>query len=388
MICRVCRSDNLELLLDLGTQCLAGQFPKIGEPDPPSFPLELGRCLTCGMVQLMRAVNPDIQFTNYFYRSGVTETMRNHLQGIAKEALERHPSATYALDIGGNDDELLMHLGASLWRYSIDPCDVGRKDSISHHLGFFPWDCPSNWKNFDLIFTIACFYDSVDPVAFAQAVRERLAPHGLWCVEVASLQAMMEQVAYDAICHEHVLYFGVESLIDVCTRAGLAINHLDFNNCNGGSMRAWCNRDQPGPVHITAPYRSVDHKDQWDNFAMRVVKHKRDLIHYLRDCSRADKTVHLLGASTKANTMLQYCGITTDLVQAASDRDPRKAGRQTPGTHIPIITEEESRACEPDVYIVGPRHFLRPEIIEREKAFLDRGGELVVPLPTLEVVKR
>jgi SAM-dependent methyltransferase len=386
MTCRVC-GGPLETILDFGEQCLGGQFPKIGEPDPPRFPLVLSRChLGCGLVQLRDAVDPELMYRNYWYRSGVTQTMREHLEGIAREArtlLGEWPKRV--LDIGCNDGTLLNFFSWGPQTYDqnlvgVDPSDVLLPVTHVRIKAFYPTHLLAREK-FDLIFTIACFYDTPDPVGFAKAVSDNLAPGGLWCVEVADLRALYNG-AWDSVCHEHLSYFSAYTLDYVVRKAGMHTHKVSYNQCNGGSIRLYAGLEppkvlQPTPYPIPYPLAFPE-----------VVRTCRErLVAYLDECWHKNKIVHLLGASTKMNTVLQYCGIDQDHIMAASDRDPRKIMHMTPGSRIPIVSEESSRAAKPDVYLVGPWAF-RDELIQREKAFLDGGGTLTFPLPILEEVKR
>lgn len=396
--CRVC-GGPLEQVLDLGVQCLGGQFVLPGEPDPPAFPLVLCRCdMGCGLVQLGHTVRPGLMFGDYWYRSGVTKTMRDHLHRMAIQAADMLPGprldGSRVLDIGCNDGTLLGFFPKTWCRIGIDPCAVadeavkeGRASLVLHTP--YPFDRTFVQSNhFDLIFTVACFYDSDDPVAFAKAVRDNLAPGGLWCVEVANFPDAVVTGAYDGICHEHLCYYSYGTLRHVLNQAGLRVGCFKHNTCNGGSMRVYAYRDDSA---TTAPDPGVvdslsEHTDSLIAFAEYAKVHGLQLRRYLESCRSHCEVVHLLGASTKANTWLQHAGVTRDVVACASDRDPRKHGRRTPGTGIPIVSEEESRAAHPDVYLVGPWAF-RDELIEREREFLARGGRLVFPFPSLEEVR-
>ena len=384
--CRVCEG-SLEDVLDLDGQALAGRFPKVGEPDPPAFPLVLGRCkdIACGLVQLRHTVDPELMFRDYWYRSGVTQTMRDHLRQIAHQSvrlLGRVPERV--LDIGCNTGELLRNFWGSIKRYGCDPSAVAKEVADFGILvpELYPTKALAGIK-FDLIFTIACFYDTDQPLQFARAVYENLADDGLWCIEVASLVHMIDSLSYDAICHEHLLYFDESALVNLLREAGFELFQLDCNDCNGGSIRLYARKQRLSLDEIYTPKVPISH--DWRRFHDRLGRHRDEFMRFLCHCYNDDKVVHLLGASTKANTMLQYCWIFPPLIRAAADKDERKWGRQTPKTHIPIVSEEESRAMKPDIYLVGPRHF-RSELIEREKAFLQRGGKLLFPLPELEIV--
>ncbi len=383
-LCRLC-GHTLSVILDFGEQCLGGHFPGPGEPDPPRYPLVLCSCPACGLIQLGHTVPPSKMFgSGYGYRSGVTETMRRHLEGIATDAVQglgRTPRRV--LDIGCNDGTLLSCVGAPE-KVGIDPTNL---DAVWPHFariqGMFPQDLPKHpdLTGFDLIFSIACFYDADDPVAFAKAVRANLADDGVWCCEVADANAMLEG-AWDSICHEHLCYYTRESFTHVCNRAGLYWFKCEKNKCNGGSLRFWVRKAELESTDV--PKGKMDHS----SLATWVKLSRESIRKFLGEMIVAQKPVHLLGASTKANTWLQHCGaIASGGIQVASDRDPRKHGCRTPGTNIPIVSEEESRAMKPDVYVCAPWHF-RDEILEREKDFLGRGGQMVFPLPTLEVVTK
>lgn len=383
-LCRIC-SGILEMVLNLGEQSLGGQFPLIGEPDPPKAPIRLCRCQSCGLAQLDYTVPPELMFRSYGYRSGVTQTMRRHLQELTQEAMSLVPlrAGAKVLDIGGNDGTLLNYLPMTVNKFIIDPADVafGSEGTLTHCSGFFPQDMPSEWINFDLIFTIACFYDADDPVAFAKVIGERLAPDGIWCVEVADAARMAREGGWDSNCHEHLCYYEPATFQEVCRQARLTIIRQSTNNCNGGSIRFYVSRLKVEKKD----YEPALPMGAWLRFAANVEQSKRDIAIFLN--ANKHQKVHLLGASTKANTWLQSIGDCSALIQAASERDSRKIGRKLPGTGIPIINEEESRAAKPDIYIVGPWHFEK-EIVEREQEFLSRGGRLVFPLPRLHEVAK
>lgn len=383
--CRVCGGSDLATILDFGPQCLAGQFPAVGEPNPPKAPLELCQCGRCGLVQLRHTVHPDLLFRNYWYRSGVTETMRRHLRGLARECMSKGNWQS-VMDVGANDLTLLKEFPRSWMRLGMDPSfsqsELSRVDPESGvicHRGLFPDEWVSG--RYDLITSIACFYDVDDPLAFADAVRDRLTPHGVWCVEVANVDAMWAMTAYDAICSEHLVYYDIQALADVCRRSGLVITDYSHNPCNGGSIRAFIQRDDSGMSWAKIPRRLPT---DWNRFVARVKENCEQLRSMLQAYFDAGCEIHLLGASTKANTVLQYADVGR-FIGTASDRDPRKHGRRTPGTNIPIVSEARSHELRPDVYISVLAHF-RHELLQREQAFLDGGGEIVFVLPVCEVV--
>jgi NDP-4-keto-2,6-dideoxyhexose 3-C-methyltransferase len=385
--CRVCGA-TLEEVLDLGDQCLGGQFPAADAPDPPRAPLVLGRCAgECGLVQLLHTVRPELMFSDYWYRSAVNPMMRDHLDNLAAEAREllgREPGSV--LDIGCNDGTLLSRFPDCKVRYGVDPCGVAveaLRQTGEVVADFYPTKAVEGCK-FDLVFSVACFYDSNEPVEFARAVRDNLAQNGLWCLEVADWPYLLAAGCWDTVCHEHLAYWDLHSLDAAFAAAGLEVFRAGHNDCNGGSLRLYLRRRgdfAEAPGGKPPGYN-------WGALRAGVAVWKKEMTEYLGALRLCGVRTHLLGASTKANTWLQLLGPGARMaIEAASDRDPRKAGRVTPGTRIPIITEDASRQLHPDVLLVGPWHF-RKEILVREAEFLDRGGRLAFPLPRLEEVKR
>jgi hypothetical protein len=177
---------------------------------------------------------------------------------------------------------------------------------------------------------------------------------------------------------------------------GLEVVQAELNDMNGGSIRLFVGR--AGQLARTAEQTTaiqalrirefelaLDAPEPYEEFRRRSEKVRDDLLALLKKLKAEGKTVHAYGASTKGNTILQYAGIDTSLVSHAADRNPDKWGSETIGTKIPIISEEDSRAMNPDYYLVLPWHFL-DEFVEREREFLQAGGQFIVPLPEVRLV--
>lgn len=398
--CRVCGNESLISVLNLGEQFSQGQFLRPDELPQNKYPLHLVRCAgskACGLVQLWHTVNPRLLFRKYWYQSSISQTMRSHLQEVSY-SIFRYVEPKSILDIGCNDGSLLTNFSNERERVGIDPSDVNpcidswvdkpERKKIAFIKGFFPQDMMKS-RTFDAIFSIACFYDTNDPISFARAVRDLLSTYGVWCLEVASLHKMLENLAFDAICFEHLCYYNLDILHRIMETVGLKIVGYSQNESNGGSIRLFItHRNNQKFPDVYLPYleeriEEIDYAVFRTNCELARIE-LQDMVFDLR---MKGKRIHILGASTKLNTILQWCGFNTTHIEFASDRDPRKYGCLTPGTQIPIISEEESRAKKPDVYLVGPSHF-RKELLEREKEFLASGGQFLFPLPQVELVKQ
>ena len=411
--CRVCGSPHLTEAIDLGEQYLQGSFVKEGHSMPTlqKFPTLLVRCnvteneKACGLLQLADSVPSDILYANYWYRSGTNATMRNHLAGIVKSAigvLGSNPERV--LDIGCNDGTLLGNYAGTVERFGCDPSDIARviKPPITLVNTIFPspqLTAAAGGKKFDIITSIAMYYDLESPTAFARAVRDFLAPEGIWILEMSYLPLMLKQNSFDTICHEHLEYYSLGVLEYIAREANLHVFKAELNDVNGGSLRLYLT--QAGNTrydttegenflrHLRAHEVAIklDTAEPYLAFQRRIEDVRKTLMAFLADVRRKGERVHLYGASTKGNVLLQWYGIDSSIVDCAADRNPEKHGARTLGTDIPIISEEESRAARPDYYLVLPWHF-KAEFLERERAQIAAGTKMIFPLPEVTVVDR
>ena len=410
--CRVCKSSSLTKVIDLGEQHLQGSFLKPGRQDPPMrrVPTSLVRCnpeldeKACGLLQTEHTVPPEVLYSVYWYRSGTNATMTNHLRGIAQEASELLGQSTArVLDIGCNDGTLLAAYPKTFTKFGIDPSDLANEVppdiTVIHDL--FPSEDlfhALDGKQCDVVTSIAMFYDLEDPIAFARAIKRVLSPEGIWCVEMSYMPTMLQMTSYDTICHEHLEYYSLAVLEHIMRESGLKLVNVSLNNINGGSIRCWATHVENRKYRrdaFTANIKrmrqqefdlELDTDKPYRNFQERVNVHKQELLSLLRKLRGESKRIHAYGASTKGNTILQWCGIDSRLVDCAADRNPDKFGARTLGSDIPIVSEEESRKAKPDYYLVLPWHF-RDEFVEREKALLAAGVGMIFPLPTIEIVR-
>lgn len=408
--CRVCGSPKLTKVNDLGEQYLQGSFVKPGKELPPlrKIPLSLVRCdvtldeRACGLLQLSHSTPSEVLYSAYWYRSGTNQTMRDHLHEIADEAasLVEKPDAR-VLDIGCNDGTLLRAYREEFEKFGVDPSDVA--DSVGGDITVIRDMFPSEElaqqatvRPFDIITAIAMFYDLEDPVAFVREVKRILAPDGLWVFEMSYMPTMLEMNAYDTICHEHLEYYSLAVLEYIVAQAGMKIFKVSLNDINGGSIRCYATHKEnlrysryDSPTLKELRQRefdlALDTDKPYRDFQERINAHRDELRALLRKVKQDGSRIHVYGASTKGNTILQWCGIDNSIIDYAADRNPEKHGARTLGTDIPIISEEESRAMNPDYYLVLPWHFRR-EFLDREKEALARGIGMIFPLPRVEVI--
>ena len=409
--CRICGNPALKPVINLGQQFLQGVFVKPGSQTTPTrrISTELVRCDpqategACGLLQTLVSVPPEVLYSSYWYRSGTNQTMRDHLAGIATEAADYvGKKDALALDIGCNDGTLLRAYPKSFSKIGIDPSNIASAIDGDYKVvnDFFPSPALTevlSGRKCDIITSIAMFYDLEAPQEFVRALKNVLSQDGLWIFEMSYMPLMLEMNSYDTICHEHLEYYSlavIEHLLRVC---GMKVVRVGFNDINGGSIRCYATHaDQysySSAGHLAELHRvrqaefelELDTDRPYRHFQDRINNHQRELSDLIRKLRRDGKTVHVYGASTKGNTILQWCNLDSTLIPYAADRNPDKAGARTLGTDIAIISEDESRAMKPDYYLVLPWHF-RKEFVKREQDILKAGTKFIFPLPEIEIL--
>lgn len=402
--CRLCQGDDLQDLLDLGVMASCGNFPK-HEDEDLNAPVTLVRCRDCGLVQMGYSYHMPVFFgAGYGYRSGLNRSMIEHLQSVVRSVQKIRPLASgdYVLDIGANDGTSLKSYPETAHRVGMDPTIGTFKeyypDDIIQIADFFSaknWTSKFGDDKASIITSIAMFYDIERPVDFAKEIASILAPDGVWVFEQSYLPLMLERFSFDTICHEHLEYYTLSQIERILSEADLRLINVDLNDINGGSFRITA-AHADGPLQEMAPesLSELRHQDAafnrdfdaiFDEFRGRLDDLKRNLLACLTDLTAQGKTVHGYGASTKGNTLLQLYGLDVSIMPMIADVNERKWGLITPGTHIPIVSEEDSKSKNPDYYMVLPWHFRRG-ILEREKEFIANGGGFIFPLPQVEVV--
>ena len=339
---------------------------------------------------------------NYGYRSGLNRSMVDHLHRKARglESLAGLKSGDVVLDIGSNDGTLLSAYRASDLRLiGIDP--TAEKFREHYPKGaivsptFFSKDAFARVsdKKAKVITSIAMFYDLEQPRAFVQEISQCLDSDGVWHFEQSYMPSMLRTTSYDTVCHEHLEYYSLEVVKRILDEAELEIADVSFNRINGGSFAVTACKPQNrirrrselvGWLLDQEKYTGLNTPAPHRDFEQRVFQHREDLRNLLESLGRAGSRIMGLGASTKGNVLLQFCGIGPDQIEAIGEVNPDKFGCVTPGSHIPIVSEAEVHAANPDYLLVLPWHF-RDGIIEREADYLRGGGRLIFPLPEIEV---
>jgi 2-polyprenyl-3-methyl-5-hydroxy-6-metoxy-1,4-benzoquinol methylase len=311
-------------------------------------------------------------------------------------------SAT-VLDIGCNDGTLFSFYPSGYYKIGIDPSDIAQEIREDNNLkiiqDFFPSEeliTVMDGRKFDIITGIAMFYDLEDPVYFTQKIKDVLSPDGLWIFEMSYMPTMLRMNAYDTICHEHLEYYSLAVIENILRKSNMKLINAQLNSINGGSIRCYATHSDTF-LYKKSEYilnikrlrqeefdMELDTDKPYKHFQDQINIHREELNGLLRKYKKLGKKIHIYGASTKGNTILQWCGLDSRLIDAAADRNPEKHGAYTLGTRIPIISEEESRALNPDYYLVLPWHF-KEEFLVREKKTLEKGIQMIFPLPNIHI---
>lgn len=398
--CRVCHSRRLTKVLSLGNQYVSDFVTSTGHY--PRVPLELVRCSNCGLVQLRHTFPRGSLYRHYWYKSGISRTMREALADIVSNACEiARPSAgDMVLDIGCNDGTLLRSystLGLYLVGFEpainlIEEARVGTDWVFNDFFSYEAFRSKVGDKKAKIITSVAMFYDLEDPNSFVADIAKCLGPQGIWVVQQNYLATMLEHNGFDNIGHEHLEYYSLGSLRKLVEGHGLEVFDVLTSDVNGGSFRTYiCHkgkyriRDSVGELEKYESKLALDGAAAYRKFAENIEAIRSELRRFVTEQVRSRKTVYVYGASTRGNTILQYCGLDHRLIKKAADANPEKWGRKTVGTLIPIVSKEEARKDRPDYFLILPVHFLG-EIIRDEKAYLEAGGKFIVPLPNFRVI--
>ena len=375
----------------------------LDDKKPKSYPLKLILCDNCSLLQLRHNVPQSALYTErYGYKSGMNSTMQKELKEIVVKALGKFDEKTknlVALDIGANDGTLLSCYPKSVFRIGIEPIKKFRKESLSKAdviiNDFFNYNAyfkKLKNKKANIITAISCFYDMEEPNVFLSDVKKILDPMGIFIIQQNYLVGMLKQNAFDNIVHEHLEYYSLLSLENLLRLHGLEVFDVEESDINGGSFRTYiANKGQKKISKAVLDMRTKEKRMDLKNinnylaFARRVEDNKNKLYKFISKLVKDNRRVYVYGASTRGNTLLQYCGLDKRLIKAAVERNPEKWGKIVASVGIPIISEEQARKDMPEYMLVLPWFFKR-EFLNREKKYLKSGGHFIFPLPKFEVV--
>lgn len=388
-------------------QHIQGAFDHPDAPSPPRRKVSnrIVRCDTskdenaCGLVQADVSISPEILYRNYWYQSGISQTMTKHLRGIADEAMEitkANPNVCAVLDIACNDGTLLRAYPSGVNRFGVDPSDIAAKQTDLEIINeVFPTSQIYRAAKFNVITSIACFYDVNDPKDFVAEIKNFLHKDGIWIAEFAFWPSMLANLAYDQILNEHVCHYHLAPFERLLKENGLKLFRAEKTPTNGGSVMVYvchedCNKyknedwtNNLRQLRFEEFEAELDEERTYEKFRKEVLSSLVGLKELIKQINKDGGTVHLYGSSTKVNVTLQAAEIGPELIPFAAERSSFKWGASTL-SGIRIISETESRSLNPSYYLCSLVGF-KDEILERERAFLEAGGKFIF-LPNLEII--
>jgi len=401
--CRICGSTDLKIVISLGEQYITSRFPEYGDFTTPKTPIDLCVCKECRLLQLMQTTfSSELYEYEYGYRSGISNTMREHLKNYQAEILSmaKLEDGDTVVDIGSNDSTMLQYYSNKLKRIGVDPTGNQFKEyygDVELIPTYFTFDNFTNiygQRKCKIVSSISMFYDLPDPVQFAKDIYSILLDDGIWTCEQSYMPTMLKTNSIDTICHEHLEYYSLHQIKEIADRANLKIIDVKFNKCNGGSFRVYFAKKNSTIYNENIELINTILNEEvalgllndsiFEKFISTCDIEVKKLRDFVDTVNKNGKKMYVYGASTKGNCLLQYAKLGESDMKYAVERNPKKIGKMT-NTGIEIIGEETMRENPPDYLLVLPWHF-REEILVREKEFLDSGGQFVFPFPHFEIV--
>lgn len=377
--CRICKSSIVQVA-DLG-ELHINDFPERPGMTKGTAPVVIDQCTSCTLVQLRHTVDPDVLYgEHYWYQSGLNPKLKQNLLDIADIANKHSEAGDIVLDIGANDGTLLSGVETDRWRIGCEPAPNLLDKLLQHCEQAIPamWHHNHlNGKTAKVITAIGMFYDMDDPNEFIDSVKKSLHENGIFIAQLMTLAPMLRMCDLGNICHEHLEYYTYQSLVELYERNGLEIYHVEENDIQGGSYQIWARHFTKGSIQYK------EDVSQLHNFFDNVKVNGNLLKEKLLQLKNSGQKCYVYGASTKGNTMLQYWNI-GDCFDGAAEIHTDKIGRYTVGTDIHIIDETNARELA-DVFFV-PNFGFKDLFLDKEKAWIEKGGKMIFAMPSLEVV--
>jgi hypothetical protein len=404
--CRACGSDRLTRFLELGPQPLANaNLRDIAEAaDERTYPLDLYFCEGCSLVQLADVIDPEVLFRNYIYVTGTSETIAAHNRAYARtvvDALGLGPD-DLVVEVASNDGSLLScfrELGVRT--LGVEPAtniaQMARERGIDTVNEFFDEVTGASLRarrgaaRAVIGNNVLAHVD--DTQGFLRGARSLIDGDGLVITEVPYAREMLERLEYDTVYHEHLCYFSVTALLKLCDAVQLSLVRIDEVPVHGGSLRMYAGLPAHHGGHGDAVLRMADAEravgmtslSRWERFADAVRTQRSALVSLLEKLVAGGKSVAGYGAPAKGNTLLNYCGIGTDLIPYTVDRNPMKIGTLTPGMHLPVLPVDTLLERQPDYVLILAWNFA-DEIVRHQAEYGRRGGRFILPVPVPTIV--
>ncbi|NTA11677.1 methyltransferase domain-containing protein [Agrobacterium tumefaciens] len=405
-LCRLCSSPLVHTFVDLGMSppCESFVAADAANDVEPFYPLHAFVCDECFLVQLQEYVAPENIFTEYAYFSSFSDSWVAHAKRYCDMVIERFAlgESSFVVELASNDGYLLQHfLTSNIPMLGIEPAVNVAKVAIGKGIPtlteFFnealATDMAARGQKADLIIGNNVLAQVPDINDFVAGMKALLKPDGVITLEFPHIEKLIEEKQFDTIYHEHFSYFSLLTIEKMARRHGLKVFDVEEIPTHGGSLRVFFSH-QDGNFPREARVDSLlarelnaglDKIETYTAFSEAVRQTKRNLLSFLIRLKEMRKSICAYGAPGKGNTLLNYCGIGTDFIDFAVDRNPYKHGRLTPGMHIPIRPVSEIQRIKPDYVLILPWN-LKTEIVAQMNDIRNWGGKFIVPIPDISII--
>ena len=402
MKCRNCRKNNFNMIAKIGQQPISSIFSR-KKKKLKNFSLNLFECKKCKLIQLSKIPGlTDMYGAHYGYKTSISGLMIKHLKkkfNYVRKYLISNKNKNI-LDVGSNDGTFLNFFKkiTNIKLTGIDPSSVAFSKLYSKKIrvinDFFNQDSVKKYfkdKKFSVITSFAMFYDVEDPNSFCKNIYKLLDKNGIWVVEFSYFPLLLKNLTYDQICHEHVMYYTLNTFNNILKKNKMKIIDFSLNEINGGSIEVICSKNNSKlktnkkKIIDTIIEEKKISKKEYNEFNLRIQMSKKNIQLFLNNIKKSEIIGY--GASTKGNVILNYCGVSRKNLPYICDANPSKLGKFTPGSNIPIISKVKMRKINPKYLLVLIWSF-RSEVISQEKKFIMKGGKLLFPLPNFHVIDK
>ena len=395
MKCRVCESNRLECVLELGEQPWCNNFltkNQIGKE--PFYPLNLLYCKSCNLSQLDYTVKKEIMFGDHTYLSGITTALSNHFKKVAYDVFRNNFSKNRyvnVLDIGSNDGTQLKHykdlgckiLGVESSKYI---SKIANRNGIRTINKFFNEKVVGEINSkFDIINASGVFFHLEELDSVCKGIKKALKDNGIFVVQFLYMKNIIENLAFDQIYHEHLIYYTLETIQNLLSKYQLTMYDGYLSEIHGGSIIGYVSHNNRRKItqrltelNNLENESGVNNLSTYKAFAKNVEKLKYENVEYLYGKKAANKKIYGFGAPVKGNTLLNYFNIDSDIIELLVEKNKLRKNLYSPGMHIPIALEDELKDY-PDIYYVLAWNF-KNEILKNNSKLIEKGIEFKFPI--------